>query len=377
MSGPAPPDVSVVIPVYNEVNSLPRLHEELTAGLGALGRPYEILFVDDGSDDGSAARLDALADADPRVRVIHLRKNFGKSPALSAAFERVAGTIVLTLDADLQDDPAMIPDFVARIEAGADLVSGWKRQRHDPLGKIGPSRVFNAVVRRVSGVPLMDFNCGFKAYRIECIRELSVYGGFHRFLPVLAGWKGFVVEQLVVNHRPRVHGASKFGAGRIFDGFFDLLTVLMVTRYRTRPLHFFGGLGALSGGVGVCLLVYLTVLWFLGHPIGSRPLLTLGVLLTLAAIQLVGIGLVGELLVRTTITAQEVFSVRSTRGFPADARPALPAAEIERPPALPAPPAVAAAPETDAAAPSSPSKRDHGPDSPARGADDHAASPSG
>jgi glycosyltransferase involved in cell wall biosynthesis len=321
----AEPEISVVIPVYNEVDSLPPLHEQLTGALAGMHRPYEILFVDDGSRDGSPERLDALADADPHVRVVHLRKNFGKSPALNAAFERVRGQIVLTLDADLQDDPAMIPEFVARIEAGADLVSGWKKRRHDPLDKTAPSKVFNWVVRRVSGVQLMDFNCGFKAYRIDCIRELSVYGGFHRFLPVLAGWRGFVVEQLVVQHRPRVHGVSKFGVGRFFDGFLDLLTVLMVTRYRTRPLHFFGGLGAMSGGVGVLLLGYLTVLWFLGEPIGSRPLLTLGVLLTLAAIQFIGIGLVGELLVRTTITPREVFSIKSTRGFePAVERPAEP-----------------------------------------------------
>jgi len=320
------PDISVVIPVYNEVGSLPQLHEELRAGLEPLARPYEILFVDDGSSDGSADALDAMAEADPRVRVVHFRKNFGKSPALNAAFERVRGRIVLTLDADLQDDPAMIPQFVARIEAGADLVSGWKRRRHDPLGKTAPSKVFNAVVRRVSGVQLRDFNCGFKAYRIECIRELSVYGGFHRFLPVLAGWKGFVVEQLVVNHRAREHGVSKFGVGRFFDGFLDLLTVLMVTRYRTRPLHFFGVLGALSGGVGLLLLSYLSVLWFIGEPIGNRPLLSLGVLLTLAAVQFVGIGLVGELLVRTTITPQEVFSIRATRGFDHDVQPSLPTA---------------------------------------------------
>jgi glycosyltransferase involved in cell wall biosynthesis len=312
------PEISVVVPVYNEVDSLPQLHEELKRGLAVLDRSYELLFVDDGSRDGSAARLDAMADADPRVRVVHFRKNFGKSPALNAAFERVRGKIVITLDADLQDDPAMIPDFVQRIEAGADLVSGWKRRRHDPLGKTAPSKLFNWVVRRVSGVQLMDFNCGFKAYRIECIRELSVYGGFHRFLPVLAGWKGFAVEQLVVQHRARQHGVSKFGVSRLFDGFLDLLTVLMVTRYRTRPLHFFGVLGAVSGMVGLLLLAYLSVLWFMGEQIGNRPLLTLGVLLTLAAVQFVAIGLVGELLVRTTITPHEVFSIRATRGFEDD-----------------------------------------------------------
>src|SRR5690606_30800938 len=181
---------------------------------------------------GSAERVDATAAADPQVIVIHFRRNFGKSPALAAGFERARGSIVLTLDADLQDDPAMIPDFVARLEQGADLVSGWKQRRHDPIGKTLPSKVFNAMVRRMSGVPLRDFNCGFKAYRAEVIRELSVYGGFHRFLPVLAGERGFVVEELVVNHRARQHGASKYGVKRFFDGILDLLTVLMVTRDR-------------------------------------------------------------------------------------------------------------------------------------------------
>jgi glycosyltransferase involved in cell wall biosynthesis len=259
------------------------------------------------------------------VAVIHFRQNFGKSPALNAGFERVRGQIVFTLDADLQDDPRMIPDFVERIEAGADLVSGWKQRRHDPIGKTAPSKLFNAVVRWVSGVPLRDFNCGYKAYRVECIRELSVYGGFHRFLPVLAGDRGFRVEELVVQHRAREHGVSKFGVKRFFDGFLDLLTVLLVTRFRTRPVHFFGiwGLFSLTGGLGI--LFYMTVLWFLGESIGTRPLLQLGVLLTLTAIQLIGLGLVGELLVRTTITSREVYSVRRMTGWLAD----------DEPPALP------------------------------------------
>ncbi len=341
----SPPEISAVIPVYNEVGSLDEMYRQLSDALVGMGRSYEILFVNDGSTDGTTERLEQLADSDPEhVRVVHFRKNFGKSPALNAAFERVRGRIVLTLDADLQDDPAMIPDFVERIEAGADLVSGWKKRRHDPLGKTAPSKLFNWVVRRVSGVQLMDFNCGFKAYRIECIRELSVYGGFHRFLPVLAGWKGFSVEQLVVQHRARQHGVSKFGVGRFFDGFLDLLTVLMVTRYRTRPLHFFGVLGAASGGVGFLLLAYLTVLWFMGEPIGNRPLLTLGVLLTLSAVQFVGIGLVSELLVRTTITPHEVFSIKGTRGFgevaASSAAPALATPELALPSATaPATPA--------------------------------------
>lgn len=326
-------ELSVVVPVWDERESLAQLREELIAGLAATGRSWEILFADDGSTDGSSEILDRFAAEDPRIAVVHLRKHFGKSPALAAAFERVRGDIVLTLDADLQDDPAHIPDMVARIDAGADLVSGWKQDRHDPIGKTLPSRLFNAVVRLVSGVPLRDFNCGFKAYRIACIRELSVYGGFHRFLPVLASERGFRVEELVVRHRARVHGSSKFGAARLFEGSLDLLTVLMVTRFRTRPLHLFGVLGGLSGFVGISVLLYLSVLWFMGEPIGTRPLLTLGVLLTIASVQFIGIGLVAELLVRTTISTREVVSVREPderKRLPAAEPTALPAAKRER-----------------------------------------------
>ncbi len=330
---PEPPAISAVVPVWDEVESLPQLRRELVAGLEATGRSFEIIFADDGSTDGSGALIQRFAAEDPRIVAVHLRKHFGKSPALAAAFERVRGEIVITLDADLQDDPAMIPEFVARIDAGAELVSGYKQVRHDPASKTLPSRLFNAVVRRLSGVPLRDFNCGFKAYRLACIRELSVYGGFHRFLPVLASERGFHIEELVVRHRPRAHGHSKFGATRLFEGSLDLLTVLMVTRFRTRPLHLFGWLAGVSGFVGLSLLTYLTALWFLGHPIGTRPLLTLGVLLTLASMQFVGTGLVAELLVRTTITAREIVSVRP---HPLPTR-AAPGALAQPPSAAPTP----------------------------------------
>lgn len=304
------PGISVVIPVFDEVESLEELYQGVTASCERIGRGHEIMFVNDGSRDGSDRKLDELRKRDARVRVIHFRRNFGKSPALAAAFEQVRGDIVLTLDADLQDDPAMIPDFVERIDAGADLVSGWKKRRHDPIGKTAPSKVFNWMVRKLSGIPLRDFNCGFKAYRIECIRELGVYGGFHRFLPVLAGAKGFRIEQLVVNHRARKHGVSKFGVKRFFDGILDLMTVLLVTKYRTRPLHFFGLPGTALGALGVGLLIYLTVLWFLGEPIGTRPLLTLGVLLTITGLQFLCFGLLGELLVRTSVAPREIYSIR-------------------------------------------------------------------
>jgi len=306
------PHISLLIPLFNEVDSIPEMYAQCTAACTAIGRDYEILFIDDGSRDGSGPALDALVDQDPRVRVVHFRRNFGKSSALAAGFERVRGRVVLTLDADLQDDPAMIPDFLARIEGGADLVSGWKQKRNDPADKTIPSKVFNSVVSRLSGVKLHDFNCGFKAYRIECVRELAVYGGFHRFLPVLAHGRGFRVEELVVNHRARKHGVSKYGFKRMFDGFMDLLTVLLVTRYRTRPLHFFGIPGAIIGAIGLLILLFLSVMWFF-EPIGERPLLTLGVLLTIIAVQFLGIGLLAELLVGTTIRSAEIFSIRDER----------------------------------------------------------------
>lgn len=312
-------DISVVVPVFNEASSLEQLHAEITKACEALDSVFEIIFVDDGSDDGSGSTLDEIAGSDARVRVVHFRRNFGKSPALAAAFERARGRIIIQMDADLQDDPSMIGEFVLKIEAGADLVSGWKRDRHDPITKTVPSKFFNWVVRILSGVPLNDFNCGYKAYRVDCVRELSIYGGFHRFLPVLASARGFRIEQVVVNHRARQHGSSKYGLRRFFDGLLDLLTVLLVTKFRTRPLHFFGIPGLALGAAGMGILVYLSVLWFLGEAIGSRPLLTLGVLLSITAAQFVGIGLLAELLVRTTVRPDEIFSVREERQLPSPA----------------------------------------------------------
>jgi glycosyltransferase involved in cell wall biosynthesis len=312
-SEPARVELSALVPVYNEVESVELLHVELDAACRAAAASYEIVFVDDGSTDGSAELLDRIADRDPHVTVIHFRRNFGKSSALAAGFEQVRGEIVVTLDADLQDDPAMIPEFLARIREGADLVSGFKQPRRDPLDKTLPSRLFNFAVSRLTGVRLRDFNCGFKAYRAACVRELRVYGGFHRFLPVLAHDRGFRVEELVVRHRPRRFGSSKYGSRRFFEGLVDLPTLLLLTRYRTRPLHFFGVPGALVALLGVAILSYLSVLWFRGEPVGTRPLLTLGVLLTITGIQILCVGLVAEVVVRTTIGRTEVFAIRNVR----------------------------------------------------------------
>jgi glycosyltransferase involved in cell wall biosynthesis len=293
-------DLSVVVPLFNEVESLPDLYAEIAAALASLDLPgaAEIIFVDDGSTDGSAKVLRDLFEADPRVRVIQFRRNFGKSAALAAGFDAASGRYVITMDADLQDVPAAIPALLAPIERDeADLVSGWKADRKDPLSKTLPSAFFNAVVRRVSGVELHDFNCGFKAYRREVLDEITLYGELHRYIPVLAHVRGFRVSEMPVPHRARQFGHSKFGPARFFRGFFDLLTVLFLTQYTRRPLHFFGLLGLITFGVGFLIDAYLAFdKLVLGQPIGHRPLLTLGVLLIIVGSQFFVFGLLGEMI---------------------------------------------------------------------------------
>lgn len=290
------PEISVVIPLLNEAGTLRALHEKLIEVLTAVGKPYEILFVNDGSTDESASILDELAAADPHVGVIHFRRNFGKAAALDAGFRRARGDVVFTMDADLQDDPEEIPNFLAKLAEGWDLVSGWKQKRRDPLAKTLPSKLFNRTVSLVSGLKLNDFNCGFKAYRREAVEGLDLYGELHRYVPVLVFWRGFRVTQIAVRHHPRRWGKSKYGIERMAKGFFDLLTVLLITRYRTRPLHLFGLGGLAMASLGFFCLAYLTVLWFLGESIGHRPLLLLGLLLMVLGVQLVSVGLLGEMM---------------------------------------------------------------------------------
>jgi glycosyltransferase involved in cell wall biosynthesis len=290
-------ELSVVVPVLDEVESLPTLYRELTEALGRLGRPYELVFVDDGSRDGSFPTLEKLHRSDDRVRVIQFRRNFGKAAALSAGFRAARGEVILTLDADLQDDPAELPRLLGRLEEGHDLVSGWKRERQDPLSKTLPSRLFNRVTAWVTGVPLHDFNSGFKAYRREVVEELRLYGELHRFIPALAAWRGFRIDEVPVHHRPRQFGRSKFGSARYWRGFLDLLTVLFLTRYTRRPLHLFGGLGLLAWAVGGAVNLYLSGLWLAGvRPIGNRPLLAFGILSMLVGLQFFCLGLLSELI---------------------------------------------------------------------------------
>ena len=288
--------ISVVVPLLNEEHSLDALHHQIAAALDPRGEPWEIVFVDDGSTDGSLDVLTRLHDEATNVVVVHLRRNFGKAAALQAGFLEASGDVVVTIDADLQDDPAEIPQLLAKLDEGFDLVSGWKARRNDPWSRRFLSKIFNRATAIISGVHLHDVNCGLKAYKAEVLRGMRLYGELHRFIPVLASYRGFRVAEIPVNHRPREHGRSRYGLNRYLRGFFDLLSVTFTGRYRHRPLHLFGGLGLLMGFVGFLTLAYLTVLWFLGHGIGNRPLLTLGVLLMVVGIQLVSLGLLSELI---------------------------------------------------------------------------------
>lgn len=297
---PADPDLieslSIVVPVLNEAESLPELYRELRETLDAINLPWELVFVDDGSTDETPSILRDLFEHDSRVQVIQFRRNFGKSAALSAGFEAAGGDAVVTLDSDLQDNPAEIPRLLDELRLGSDLVSGWKFPRHDPVSKRLPSMLFNRVVRVLTGVQLHDFNCGLKAYRAPVLGEIQLYGELHRFIPVLAHVRGFRVAEIKVSHRARRYGYSKFGGRRFARGFFDLITVLFLTQYTRRPLHFFGGIGLIALFTGFVINAYLATLWFMGEPIGHRPLLTLGVLLMIVGLQTTVFGLLGEMI---------------------------------------------------------------------------------
>jgi glycosyltransferase involved in cell wall biosynthesis len=290
--------ISVIVPVYNEGDNVGPLTDELLPVLRGLPQRTEVIFVDDGSRDGTAELLDRLAAEVPEISVVRLRRNFGKAEALMAGFNVAVGDILITIDGDLQDDPKEIPRMLAELDKGFDLVSGWKFDRQDPISKRLPSKVFNGVTRWASGVPLHDLNCGFKVYRSEVVDSLALAGDLYRYIPVLAAHEGFSVGELAVNHRAREHGSSKYGFERYLRGFLDLLTITFLGRYRHRPMHLFGGLGVAAFVLGVLISGYLTVLRLLGHGIGNRPLLLLGVLLILVGMQFLTIGLVSEMIQR-------------------------------------------------------------------------------
>lgn len=309
--------LSIIIPVFNEAESLGELFSEIDATCAAGKIEAEIIFVDDGSTDGTWATVCALAARDSRARGIRFRRNFGKAAALSAGMQAARGELVCMMDADLQDDPAGIPAFLSQISAGFDVVNGWKRERHDPWHKVFPSRVFNRMVSWLTGLALHDHNCGLKCFRREVAAEIRLYGELHRFIPVLAHARGFKVTELAVRHRPRRFGQSKFGFRRFLRGFLDLLTVKFLTGFGQRPQHMLGAVGLVFFALGSLGLVYLAVVWLLTNlpphlgydPIGTRPLLAYSVASLLLGAQLLSLGFLAELIVAYTGRDADTYSI--------------------------------------------------------------------
>lgn len=296
--------LTLVIPFFDEVDSLPELYARVSESAnrcvssGQLS-DWELWFVDDGSTDGSKEVAEGFVHADHRVGLIVFRKNRGKAAALQAGFTRASGDVIITMDADLQDDPDEIPRFLEQLEQGYDVVSGWKKQRNDPAEKRIPSRLFNAVTAKGSGVKLHDFNCGFKAYRSEVVRSFTLYGELHRYIPVLAARSGFRITEVAVQHHARAHGSSKFGFERYLRGMFDSMTTLFLLKYHDRPMYFFGRFGLISFLIGFVLCAILTVEWLMGETIGNRPLLLLGVMLIILGMQFFGTGYLASMIVET------------------------------------------------------------------------------
>lgn len=311
--------LSVVVPLFNEAENLPRLHEELGPVLEGLdGYRSEILYVDDGSADGSWEVAGKLAAADPRCRVIRLRRNFGQTAALAAGFDAAAGDVIVTLDADLQNDPRDIPALLERLDGGYDIVNGWRRERKDPwLSRRLPSRLANGLISRVTGVRLRDYGCTLKAYRREVLADLTLYGELHRFIPALASWSGVSVAEVPVHHRPRFRGSSKYGIGRTLRVLIDLLLVKFLLGYAGRPGQLFGMWGLMLTGAGGVLLGYLAVeRIFFAVPLGDRPILLVGILAVILGLQVIGIGLLAELITRTYHegTGRKTYVIRETTG---------------------------------------------------------------
>jgi glycosyltransferase involved in cell wall biosynthesis len=289
------PAVSVIVPGLNEAESLAELARRVGAALDPVCR-YELIFVDDGSTDDSWQRIQALHATNPNVRGVCLRGNFGKAMALTAGFRVARAPVLMMMDADLQDDPGDLPRFLDKLHEGFDVVVGWKVKRQDPLNRRLLSRLFNRTVSWLTHVELHDMNCGFKAYRREVIETVPIYGDMFRFIPALAAAQGFRISEIPITHHSRKYGRSRYGLERVLRGIFDLASVLFLIRYSRRPMHLFGLLGLMLGGGGILINLYLTVLWFRGVGIGSRPLLLLGVLMTITGVQFASLGLLGEFL---------------------------------------------------------------------------------
>ena len=290
--------ISVIVPAYNEEASILELYRDIAEHADRLAdTQWEIWFVNDGSSDGTEAEIRSLMDADSRVHMISFRKNFGKSAALQAGFRHVTGDIIITMDADLQDDPAEIVHFLEKIDEGYDLVVGWKQNRLDPKEKTIPSKLFNLVTSRMAGFKLHDFDCGFKCFRREVVESIDLYGELHRYIPVLAYRNGFRITEIPVHHRKRKHGRSKYGLERYMRGLLDSLTTTFLLRYHDRPMYFFGRIGVVSAAVGFLICLILTIEWFCGQAIGHRPLLTLGVLLIIVGFQSISTGFVCNMMI--------------------------------------------------------------------------------
>jgi glycosyltransferase involved in cell wall biosynthesis len=303
--------LSFVIPLLNEEGSLESLYEAVVASAASLPYEYEILFIDDGSTDGSPAILQQLYRRDPRhVRVIQFRRNFGKMPAMTAGFARARGEIIVTLDADLQDDPGELPKLLAKLDEGYDLVVAWRANRSDPLSKRLPSKFANFTVSRLTGLDLHDVNCGFKIYRREVLQDLKLYGELHRYIPVLAYWKGYRIAEVAVRHHPRRFGRSKYGIKRLGRSYVDFLSVLFMTSYLKRPMHLFGMAGTLVALIGMVIMLYLAGVWVVEGGIGWRPLLFFGITALVVGIQLISVGLLGEMLRNITFRAEDEYSIR-------------------------------------------------------------------
>ncbi len=302
----ATPEISVVVPIYNEEESIPQLYERLTTELEKLGKPYEIIAADDGSRDRSFALLSEYAARDPRLRVVRFRRNFGQTAAFSAGFDRARGRVVITIDADLQNDPADIGTLLAKVDEGYDVVSGWRERRQDPfLNRRLPSIIANRLISQVTGVALHDYGCSLKAYRLDVVRGIRLYGELHRFIPAIASWQGVAVAEIPVRHAARKFGKSKYGIGRTLRVVLDLVTVRFLLSYGTRPMQVFGLLGVITMALGVLAGGYLTYIkLFLGMPIADRPLLLLAVMLVMIGVQFISLGLLGELIVRIYYESQ-------------------------------------------------------------------------
>ncbi len=322
-----PKMLSFVIPLLNEEGSLEVLYEALSESAASLPYAHEIIFIDDGSTDRSPSILEMLYQQDPaHVRVIQFRRNFGKMAAMTAGFARARGEIVVTLDADLQEDPSELPKLLEKLDEGYDLVVAWRANRHDPISKTWPSRLANFTVSALTDVKLHDVNCGFKVYRREVLQDLKLYGELHRYIPVLAYWKGYRIAEVPVTHHPRRFGRSKYGIGRLGRSYVDFLSVLFLTTYLKRPMHLFGMVGSAFALAGMVIMLYLAGLWLFQGGIGWRPLLFFGITALVVGIQLISVGLLGEMLRNIAFRAEDEYSIRRVWD---DADPTQPGSEEE------------------------------------------------